>query len=266
MTVLAAGWAGESRTCYLIVDSAYAARMTLEDRPTNVEVISRLRMDAALWTPPPPRKPGQRGRPRKRGDRLPNPKAMAAARRHWHKLPLPLYGRLVTTEVFRCTALWYVALRDQPLRIILVRDPSGQRRDEAFFCTDTSVSAAFILQGYAHRWTLEVAFHDSKQFLGFEDPQNQTKTAVGRTAPTAGIVYALVLLWYADQLQKKRPPQASPWPERPWYRRKATPSFLDMLTALRLEGWRTYFLDPPFATRWMQNSPAFWPDAVFATA
>ncbi len=273
MTVLAAGWA-ENRTCYLVVDSAYAARMTLENRPGNVEVISRLRMDAALWTPPPTREPGQRGRPRKRGDRLPNPKAMAATRQHWHQLPVQLYGRCVTTEVFRCTALWYVALsldpvvsgRDQPLRIILVRDPSGLRRDEAFFCTDNTVSAAFILEAYARRWTLEVTFHDSKQFLGFEDPQNQTRTAVGRTAPMAGIVYALVLLWYAEQLQKQPAPQANPWPNRPWYRRKATPSFLDMLTALRLEGWRTFFLDPPSHIRWMQNSPASWPDAVFATA
>jgi len=63
-----------------------------------------------------------------------------------------------------------------------VRDPAGRRRDEASFCTDVSVGAAFILEAYARRWTLEVAFRDGKQ-LGFEDPQNQTAQAVRRTAP-----------------------------------------------------------------------------------
>ena len=42
-----AGWA-DGRTIYAVVDSAYAARTLLEARPTNVEVLSRLRPDAAL--------------------------------------------------------------------------------------------------------------------------------------------------------------------------------------------------------------------------
>src|SRR6185312_10057245 len=57
---LAAGWAGE-RTVYVAADSLYAGRPLLEERPANVHVLSRLRLDAALWTPPPPRRPGQRG-------------------------------------------------------------------------------------------------------------------------------------------------------------------------------------------------------------
>jgi DDE superfamily endonuclease len=162
---LVAGWAA-GRTVYAVVDSAYAARPLLEGRPANVQVLSRLRLDAALWARPGRRRPGQRGRPRKRGQRLPTPKAMAATRRRWDPLPLTLYGRQVTPLVFGCTALWYGALRDQPVRIVVVRDPGGRRRDEAFFCTDLAVSAAFILEGYARRWTIEVAFHDQKQFLG----------------------------------------------------------------------------------------------------
>src|SRR5439155_10559344 len=37
-----------------------------------VTVITRLRLDAALYEPAPPRDPGQVGRPRLRGKRLPN--------------------------------------------------------------------------------------------------------------------------------------------------------------------------------------------------
>lgn len=139
-------------------------------------------------------------------------------------------------------ALWYAALRAQPVQIVLVRDPTGKRRDEAFFCTDLTVGAAFILEAYARRWTLEVSFHDQKQCLGFEDPQNQTGQAVARTAPLAGLIYALVLLWYAGQVEQGL---ASGWAVRPWYRSKSAPSFLDMLTALRQASWQLYVSGPP---------------------
>ena len=262
LLALVAGWA-DGRTIYAVVDSAYSARTLLEDRPANVHVLSRLRPDAALWTRPGRRRPGQRGRPRRKGHRLPTPKAMAATRRRWDPLPVTLYGRAVTPLVFGCTALWYGALRDQPVRIIVVRDPSGRRRDEAFFCTDLTVDPVFILEGYARRWTIEVAFHDQKQFLGFEDPQNQTAEAVARTAPMAGIVYDLVLLWYAARVQQGL---ATGWLVRPWYRSKATPSFLDMLTAVRQESWRLHFSAPPSPTPATQKSALSWAHDLLATA
>src|SRR5215212_8853991 len=95
LLALVAGWAA-GRTIYAVVDSAYAARPLLEDRPANVQVLSRLRPDAARWARPGRRRPGQRGRPRKRGQRLPTPKAMAATRRRWDPLPLTRYGRAVS--------------------------------------------------------------------------------------------------------------------------------------------------------------------------
>jgi hypothetical protein len=178
-------------------------------------------------------------------------------------LPVTLYGRQVTPLVFGCTALWYGALRAQPVRIVVVRDPSGRRRDEAFFCTDLTVDHAFILEGYARRWTIEVAFHDQKQFLGFEDPQNQTPEAVARTAPMAGISYDLVLLWYAARVQQGL---ATGWLVRPWYRSKTTPSFLDMLTAVRQESWRLYFSAPPVPGPAPLKSAHSWPNDLLATA
>jgi hypothetical protein len=261
MVARVAQWAPD-RQLYFVCDSAYAARTTLEERPPHVHVISRLRLDAALWTLPPPRRRGQKGRPRKRGRRLPTPKVVAAQCRRWRTLRVTLYGRVVTVQYVAYTALWYQALRDQPLHLVVVRDPSGQRKDEAFFCTDVTMSVACILEAYARRWTLEVTFFESKQFLGFEDAQNQAKAAVERTAPLAFVVYDLVLLWYAA-----RPTPTEPaWVVRPWYRHKATASFLDMLTALRREGWARYVSAAPGATPRGQNAGTPWPDAVFATA
>jgi hypothetical protein len=85
----------------------------------------------------------------------------------------------------------------------------------------------------AKRWALEVTFFDLKQSLGFEDPQNQAERAVRRTAPFAGLVHALVVLWAAQQV---RDGAALTWPIRPWYRHKASLSFEDRLGALRQAG------------------------------
>lgn len=262
MVAQVAQWAPE-RAIYLVCDSAYVGRTLLEHRPPGVHLISRLRLDAALWTPPPPRRPGQKGRPRRKGRRLPTPQAAAAGCRHWRSVLVSIYGRSVCARLFSYTALWYSALRDDPLRIVVVRDPSGQRKDEAFCCTDVAVSPAFVLEGFARRWTLEVTFHDAKQFLGFEDPQSQSKTAVLRTAPIALVAYDLVLLWYADETERASDPD---WLWRPWYRAKHTPSFSDMLTALRLAGWRRWFSHSPFASVPSQKGAVSWPDAVLATA
>jgi hypothetical protein len=262
LVALVASWAGE-RPLTLLCDSAYAARTTLEDRPPNVQVISRLRMDAALWTPPPPRRPGQKGRPRRKGRRLPSPKATAARCQRWQTAALALYGRTVMVQYFSYTALWYGALREAPVRIVVVRDPAGHRHDEAFFCTDPTVRPPEILEASAHRWTLEVTFHDCKQHLGFEDPQNQTALAVRRTAPFALVVYDLVLLWAAAQ---GLPAFTGSWPVRPWYRQKTTTSFLDLLTALRRSGWSQFFSEPSRPVRRPQNPCPAWPDAVLATA
>ena len=245
MVALVASWAGE-RTVYVVVDSAYAGRTVLEDRPPNVQVVSRLRLDAALYARPPRRRPGQKGRPRRRGLRLPSLKQVLTTRRRWDRLPLVLYGQAVTPQVFSLTALWYGALREQPIRIVVVRDPSGRRREEAFLCTDLTQDPAFILQTYAARWTLEVTFHDSKQHLGFGQAQNQTPQAVARTAPFAGLVYSLVLLWAAAHLQQGG---TLDWLLRPWYRTKVAVAFPDLLAALRHELWRARFSAPPVRSR-----------------
>jgi hypothetical protein len=246
---LLATWAGE-RSVYLVVDSAYAGRTVLEHRPANVHVISRLRLDAALYAPPPPRRPGQKGRPRRRGDRLPSLTQVLAGRRRWQRLPLVLYGRAVTPRVFTLTALWYGALREQQVRIVVVRDPSGRRRDEAFFCTDLDRDAAFILETYARRWTLEVTFHDTKQYLGFGQAQTQAVAAVQRAAPFAGLVYSLVLLWAAAHVQQGG---TLGWIVRPWYSTKTAAAFPDLLTALRQELWMTRFSQSPVPARHLQN-------------
>jgi hypothetical protein len=68
------------REIVAVADRAYAS-LKLLDRCRSlskpVTFITRLRLDAALYEPAPPRRPGQRGRPRLKGERLPNLSAVA---------------------------------------------------------------------------------------------------------------------------------------------------------------------------------------------
>jgi hypothetical protein len=178
-------------------------------------------------------------------------------------LAVTLYGRTVTTQVRTMRALWYTALREQPLQIVRVRDPTGKRRDEVFFCTAPAAEARFILEAYARRWCLEVTFHDAKQFLGFAEPQCQTPRAVQRTAPFALMVYDLVVLWFAEHVHGAAGPA---WPIRPWYRHKTAPSFVDMLTALRGALGPVRFLEPASPPQRLRNTRPASPDGHLEAA
>jgi hypothetical protein len=89
-----------------------------------------------------------------------------------------------------------------------------------------------------------------RQYLGFEDAQSQTAQAVLRTAPMAGIVYDLILLWATRRHQAGHPIAAV---TRPWYRTKAAPSFLDLLTALREDCGQRELSEPPRSARRLPN-------------
>ena len=129
-----------------------------------------------------------------------------------------------------CVALWYNSAGARPLRVVVVRDPSRRRKDDCFFSTDLSLSPKAILEWFALRWPLEVAFYNAKQFLGLEDPQNRTPKAVQRTAPLALHLHDLVILWFAEHGRFDAQAYRR---THPWYAQKRTPSFADMLACLK---------------------------------
>jgi len=85
---------------------------------------------SALYEPAPPRYPGQIGRPRLKGERLPNLSVVAEDRRtDWTPIVVAdWYGREKrTVEVVSATALWYSSgLAAVPLRWVLIEDPEGE--------------------------------------------------------------------------------------------------------------------------------------------
>lgn len=68
-----------ARKFVVVADSSFAALELLAAVTSEqMSVVTRLRLDAALYQPAPKRKPGQAGRPRKKGKRLPTLAQVAA--------------------------------------------------------------------------------------------------------------------------------------------------------------------------------------------
>lgn len=241
---------GDGRQVRVVGDSAYGGKSVTRRLPENTVCISRLPMNAALYDVAPPRRPGQKGCPRKKGARLKNPEQMAADRTRWRTCKVRLYGKKVAVRYKDRIALWYQSTRNAPLRIVVVRDPKGRRRDEAFFSTDPAMRIETILETYAQRWSLEVAFRDAKQHLGFERSQARTRKAVERTGPFAFVTYAITLAWFC-RIGHQHYPNL---PIMPWYRHKRGPSFADMQTLLKQEILQQDFCHAPANIRPFQKT------------
>src|SRR3954462_319522 len=228
--------ANPDRTFWLVGDSAYVNAATLQGRPKNLQVIGPLPWKAALYKRPAPRQPKQKGAPRKKGDRLPNPKAMiedtASYPAEVVTIDFPKQSRELRVQVVR-DILWYRGSKTEPVIVVLIRDPLGQWRDEALVATDPSVSAAFVILGYCRRWSVELAFFDSKQHLGLHDPRVWSERCVERAHPMAWFIGSLTILWYSTKGHEG----SHVVKDRPWYSAKVTPTFTDILGALRLQMW-----------------------------
>jgi DDE superfamily endonuclease len=224
----------ERRVC-LIGDSAYVNASVLRDRPANLQVIGPLPLKAALYRVPGPVEPGQRGRPRKKGERLPTPKEMLEMPEEFvaseESFALPSGAKVLRVQALR-GVLWYTGCKEERVAVVLLRDPSGSWRDEALLCTDVTMGVEEIVSGYCRRWSIEVAFHDSKQYLGMQDAQVWCESSVLRAHPMGFFCLSLAVLWYAKYGQGLPEVQRA----RPWYVAVGT-TFTAMLGKLRLAIW-----------------------------
>jgi DDE superfamily endonuclease len=226
--------ANPGRTFWLVGNSAYVNAAVLQGRPTNLQVIGPLHWKAGLYAPPGPY--GGKGRRPKKGPRLPAPKAMiedtAAYPAEALEVAFPKVTRTLRVQVIR-DVLWYRGAKTEPVMVVLVRDPLGRWRDEALVATDPGASASFVILGYCRRWCVELAFFDSKQFLGLHDPRVRSERSVERAHPMAWFIGSLTVLWYCLKGHEGSHVER----DRPWYTTKVTPTFTDMLGALRLQMW-----------------------------
>jgi len=213
----------------LCADGAYAS-LAGRGLP-RTQVCSRMRRDAALYEPAPPRT-GRRGRPAKKGPRLGAPGALAAAAGAWATAEIDWRGRTVTRLVWSRPVLWYAVCPDTMVLLVVVRDPAGTERDDYFFTTDLASAPGAVASHYAGRWSIEDTFRAAKQSLGAEDPQSWKHQGPERVVALALWLHATVWAWYIATQGT-----TTTWTSRPWYTAKRTPSFADALACLRRTLW-----------------------------
>ncbi len=229
------------RDLVVVADNSFAAIEWLAKLAALKEpicMIVRFRLDAALYEPAPELKEGQRGRPRKKGQRLPTLEQVAAdPLTRWRTVTVPnWYGqRSRTVEIVSNTAVWYHTGKPAvPIRWVLSRDPLGNFKTQALLCTNLKVSPLQILLWFVRRWQVEVTFHEVRTHLGVETQRQWSDQAIARTTPTLLALFSLITLLAHQSARRK----TLPIRQAAWYS-KPTPTFSDALAIVRHQIWQT---------------------------
>jgi hypothetical protein len=227
------------RKLVVVADNSFAViellwRMTQLVNP--ICMITRLRLDAALYEPTPPRAAGQRGRLRLKGARLPTLKQVAAdTKTVWTPVTIRnWYGEgQREIEMTSDTAVWYHNGKPPvPIRWVLIRDPRGKFDTQALLCTDQEVEPLQIVKWFVRRWQVEVTFHEVRTHLGVETQRQWTDLAIQRTTPALLGLFSLVTL-LAHQATVENTLAVR---QAAWYA-KALPTFSDALAVVRRCLW-----------------------------
>jgi hypothetical protein len=230
------------RNIVIVADTAFAAIEFLAQIRSHAAVVTRLRLDAALFGFAQP-KPKGRGRPPVKGIRLPSlAHILLDPATLWQRHTVPLwYGRTNRSLEFTTdTAIWYhPGLPPVPIRWILVRDPNhkaknlrGKLEPQAFLCTDLQATPIEILDWFISRWQVEVTFQETRAHLGVETQRQWSDLAILRTTPALLGLFSIITLWMHDitRCRSIAPKTAA------WYP-KAALTFSDAIAAVRKEIW-----------------------------
>ena len=232
------------RELVVVADSSFAV-LTLLDALRHlaqpITMITRLRLDAALYEPAPERPPKQTGRPRRKGNRLPTlHQILRDPTTSWTAVTIANWYRELerTVEVVSTTAVWYhTGMPPVPIRWVVIRDPQNKFRPQALLSTDLTLSPTQIVTAFVQRWQVEVTFHEVRTHLGVETQRQWADLAIARTTPTLlGLFSVVTLLAHSlSAHQSIAPRQAA------WYA-KSMPTFADALALVRSHVWRhTHF-------------------------
>jgi len=123
------------------------------------------------------------------------------------------------------------------IRAVLVADPEGKLRLEAFFRTDLEATPAQILPWVVMRWSVEVTFEEGRAQLGLETQRQWSDHAMARTTPILLALFALVTILALEW----SPGGQLPVPVTAWYH-TAGPTFADCLALVRRHFWCTQYL------------------------
>jgi hypothetical protein len=239
------------RYLVLVADSSYAVLELLhfcQSLAHPVTFITRLRLDAALFLPAPPRRSGQLGRPRKVGRRLPTLKSLLDhPATLWESMEVDWYdGSARLVEISSGTAVWYNRGKPSvPIRWVLIRDPFGKFEPQALLCTDPEVPARQVIEWFVLRWQLEVTFQEVRAHLGVATQRQWSDRAIARTTPALFGLFS----WVALAAHLQHLDQSTPVRSAAWYA-KSAPTSSDAIASVRRALW------PASATFRMSGSEA----------
>jgi DDE superfamily endonuclease len=209
----------------------------------GVRLVAPLRLDAALYVPAALRRPGTNGRPRVKGERLPQlAQILKEAQTPWQRIRVRWYtGRRRELDVTSGTAVWYrIGQPVLPIRWVLVRDPTGRLAPRAYFSTCPHDRPRAVVQRFIKRWTIETTFEESRTHLGLETQRQWSDRAIERTTPCLFGLYSVVtLLAHALYPDGKVPVQRTAWYA------KSYATFADVLAAVRHHVWGDFTFSTP---------------------
>ena len=228
------------RKLVVVMDASFAAidfLWQVAKLAHPIALIARFRLDAALYAPAPKPKPGKKGRPRKKGQRLPTlEQTLKDTQTSWKKMLVPNWygeGRR-EVEIASASAVWYHSgMPPLPIRWVLIRDPLGKFKSQALLCTNLNEEPEQILKWFVMRWQLEVTFHEVRDHLGVETQRQWSDWAIARTTPALLGLFSLVTLLANTHAQKSKIPVR----QAAWYC-KPLPTFSDALALVRQEVWQ----------------------------
>lgn len=220
----------------------------------RVTAVSRLRSDANLYDPPPVRRPGQRGRRASKGRKRPSPRQRIGQLKPIRQ-ELQWYGRSrrKVSHVGE-TALWF-SKNDcavTPIRWVCVPGDAklGVGQDAYFWCSDPDMAPGRIIELYALRWNIEVTFEESRALLGLGTTRHFCRQSVLRVVPMLlGLFTAVTLIWTRLPASKRRRCQGTPCYH------KSSPTFADVLAAVRRELWKESLLAGHAKQRCLKDLP-----------
>jgi hypothetical protein len=226
------------RVITIVGDSSFASLDLIAAVRRHVRLITRLRLDASLFAPAPPRRPGQRGRSACKGPRLPKLTAvLASPATRWTRVWVnEWYGdESRVLEIVSGTAVWYHAgLPPAPLRWVLVRDPSSRREPQAFLSTNLDDTPGAILGRFVWRWRIETTFQEVRRHLGVETQRQWSDLAILRTTPVLLGLFSLVTLWAGELMGDDG---TAPHPRTDAWYAKPLPTFSDAIAVVRRALW-----------------------------
>jgi hypothetical protein len=245
------------RQLVVVADSGFAVielLFQLLQLKNPVCMITRFRMDAALYEPA-KNIAGQKGRPRKKGKRLPTLEKVAEDKHtRWKRLTVhEWYGEKERKiEISSGTAVWSHSGKPAlPIRWVIVRDPRHIFKTQALLCTDLKISVEQIVQWFPRRWQVEVTFHEVRTHLGVETQRQWADLSILRTTPALLSLFSIVTLLTNLHAQKHKLPVQ----QTAWYVKKL-PTFSDALSIVKQTlASEIYFRTSPFHREVQKSSP-----------